>query len=361
MDLTKQNPHLDGLRGIAIITVIVYHYSTGLYIFDFGWMGVDLFFVLSGYLLTGRLYPFLDDKKIIWKFYLNRIIRIVPLYYLFLLSFFGGWFIFTSDITQQQFPIYKNYYLSFFGFFCNWVFILNSNFKHIHLSHLWSLCVEEQLYVLFPLLITIVKDKKILLVTGILMIFLSLFFRIFYFSHNIGENEKIYWNTFYRCDSFLLGFVLFMMIENGYKKNIQLHIRKVFVVTIAIVSLGLVFQGTMRIGEFVSTIGYTIIGIFFCCLIFFLESNEQNILKKITLNKILRFSGKISYGLFLFNWPIFILGFTLTNYFTKLLGYNLNEQSIQILNGFFSLILTYFISIISFKYYESFFMKFKMR
>ena len=127
MDLTKQNPHLDGLRGIAIITVIVYHYSTGLYIFDFGWMGVDLFFVLSGYLLTGRLYPFLDDKKIIWKFYLNRIIRIIPLYYLFLLSFFGGWFIFTSDITQQQFPIYKNYYLSFFGFFCNWVFILKSN------------------------------------------------------------------------------------------------------------------------------------------------------------------------------------------------------------------------------------------
>jgi peptidoglycan/LPS O-acetylase OafA/YrhL len=66
---TSYIPQLDGLRGIAILMVVCFHYFPNTFLFRFGWSGVDLFFVLSGYLLTGRLLPYLDDKKILQKLY----------------------------------------------------------------------------------------------------------------------------------------------------------------------------------------------------------------------------------------------------------------------------------------------------
>jgi peptidoglycan/LPS O-acetylase OafA/YrhL len=83
----KRIPQLDGLRGIAILMVMCYHFFPNNIICNFGWSGVDLFFVLSGFLITGRLYPYLDDKKILLKFYRNRFLRIVPLYFGFLVVF----------------------------------------------------------------------------------------------------------------------------------------------------------------------------------------------------------------------------------------------------------------------------------
>lgn len=87
------NPYFDGLRGIAILMVTGYHYFGRFYIFDFGWAGVDLFLVLYGYLLTGRLFPYISEKGTIIKIYINRFLRIFPLYFLNLIVFIAAFFL----------------------------------------------------------------------------------------------------------------------------------------------------------------------------------------------------------------------------------------------------------------------------
>ena len=170
MNKSNYNPHLDGLRGMAILLVMLYHYFTGFGIFDFGWTGVNLFFVLSGYLLTERLYPYLKDKKLILKFYVNRIVRIVPIYFLFLIVFFATIYIFASAETIRSFSYYSEHIAAFFGYIINWVFITKENHGADHLNHLWSLAIEEQFYLVFPLLVICLKHKKALLLSGLILI-----------------------------------------------------------------------------------------------------------------------------------------------------------------------------------------------
>ncbi len=363
MNQIKHNPHLDGLRGIAILLVMGFHYFTGFYVLDFGWSGVDLFFVLSGYLLSGRLYPHLNDKKLLWKFYFNRILRIVPLYFLFLSIFFICWFAFASQKTIDSYSIYKNNILGFFGFASNWIFIKNISQSFNHLNHLWSLAVEEQFYIIFPILVISLKSKKKLLLAGILILMVVLITRCIYYHYlpNKEEYLKLYWNSFFRVDSFLYGFVLYMLIKNGFTLVMKKYFVVLFSLTISLLSLGILFGGTMRLNSFFVTIGFTLIGIFYAFFIFLVEIEENNFLKKITALHFLRQLGKISYGLYVFHWPIYLFGFSLINLLVNKLNFNLNPVTIQLINALFSFTITYFLSKISFQHFESFFLKWKFK
>ena len=200
----KRIPQLDGLRGIAILMVMCYHFFPNNIICNFGWSGVDLFFVLSGFLITGRLYPYLNDKKILLKFYRNRFLRIVPLYFGFLIVFFVGWFVFVSEPVQLSTTFYSDYWWAFFLFIQNWISIFNEEKSLGYLSHLWSIAVKEQFYLLFPFLIIILRRPKNILVGCLLLILVVLICRIIFFAYS-GQNysyQFIYWNAFFRFDSF---------------------------------------------------------------------------------------------------------------------------------------------------------------
>jgi peptidoglycan/LPS O-acetylase OafA/YrhL len=361
---TSYIPQLDGLRGIAILMVVCFHYFPNTFLFRFGWSGVDLFFVLSGYLLTGRLLPYLDDKKILQKFYWNRFVRIVPLYFTFLIVFFAIWFLFASKQTLSTYPYYSNHWLSFFIFIQNWVFIHYYPSSPGGLTHLWSLAVEEQFYLLFPLFILLIRERRKLFFTAVFLVIVIVIIRSLFFYLNIlnGDYEKTHWNTFFRLDSFFIGFILFLLIEKKITFLNSCSVFKylsLFSFIILLTEICILKNPDAR-NSFYTTVGYTIVAIVYAALICFILSNN-NFLTALTKKSFLKYTGKISYCIFIIHYPLYIAGFGLLNKFLHMYNITITNNALVIINGVCCLPLTYFISHLSFKYYEQYFLKWKYK
>jgi peptidoglycan/LPS O-acetylase OafA/YrhL len=189
INTNKHIPQLDGLRGIAILMVMCYHFFPNNIICNFGWSGVDLFFVLSGFLITGRLMPYLDDKKILLKFYRNRFLRIVPLYFGFLILFFTGWFLLSSKETLSSFRFYNDHWWEFFLFIQNWIFANNLGEVKTHVDHLWSVAVEEQIYLVFPLFILFIRKKTKIFYAALFIIIVIIISRWYYYNFVIPKKR----------------------------------------------------------------------------------------------------------------------------------------------------------------------------
>ena len=161
------SPHileLDGVRGIAILLVLVCHFG---YLFpnpvgnwlSLGWVGVDLFFVLSGYLITRILLNARGSESYFRNFYARRALRIFPLYFLFLGTYFFGLLplahrhglILDRGISDQAW---------FWSYLANW----HTASKHSTLTHLWSLAIEEQFYLVWPTIVAFVPIRRLRLV-----------------------------------------------------------------------------------------------------------------------------------------------------------------------------------------------------
>jgi peptidoglycan/LPS O-acetylase OafA/YrhL len=206
-------PGLNGLRAIAFLIVFGYH----IYYLQFGWMGVQLFFVLSGFLITDillRMRESLPLGRYLLIFYIRRFLRIFPLYYCFLVLMLGvsAWFIAISyrpllmGVLQDQIPYAFFYVYNFY--------IAHRDYQPSPLlDHLWSLSVEEQFYLTWPLLIFITPQKwlKRVFVAGIIAG--PLFRAGLFFAHRTGllvflrESfpDSLYALPFTHLDAFALG------------------------------------------------------------------------------------------------------------------------------------------------------------
>jgi len=148
---------LDGLRGIAVLLVIFFHSGY----LKFGWVGVQLFFVLSGYLISSILIESRRYRLTFYlkKFYWRRVLRIFPLYYLSLLLLAV---LYLSSGFPKQFGVEWPYLFSY-------TFNFSPLTSHFHLSHVfdhfWSLSVEEQFYFVWPFLIFLVPPKRMVWVS----------------------------------------------------------------------------------------------------------------------------------------------------------------------------------------------------
>lgn len=206
-------PGLDLLRAIAIVWVMLFHglrYGTPYRDFSvLGWMGVDLFFVLSGFLIGNQVFKSINKRKElnIGEFYISRAFRILPAYFTVLAIYL---LVPISQEGRGLQPLWQ-----FFSFSVNlFIDIKNSN----TFSHVWSLCVEEHFYLLFPLIVLLIMKRS---GTG-LVIFLSLLIVIIgmYLRADIWLNEiytipiyrdyveKIYYPSYTRLDGLLAGVLL---------------------------------------------------------------------------------------------------------------------------------------------------------
>jgi peptidoglycan/LPS O-acetylase OafA/YrhL len=353
---TKYIPQLDGIRGLAIILVISFHYLGSISLFSFGWCGVDLFFVLSGYLITSRLIVLQKQKKPLIKFYKNRALRILPLYYLTLIMFYAGFNLLVKKENLYLFDFYNHYWLTFVLFLQNWSFIYYDGVKANFLTHFWSLAIEEQFYLIWPfLLYTCFRQKyfyRLIIITVLLIIKTRTSLYLKY--PEWANYPRYFYNTFCRMDAFLIGGCLFL-----FQKKIKVNLIATYSLAASVVIIsGIYFTGNASIANpFISTIGYTLIAITFAGLIYAATINTSKFVSTIFNYKWLRFTGRISYGLYIFHWIVLR---TLEPGLEKwLMQYN--GKTAYGLSLFICLAISYFISAMSYYCFEMHFLKLKSK
>ncbi|HWY99218.1 MAG TPA: acyltransferase, partial [Bacteroidia bacterium] len=149
-------PALNGLRAYAALTVLAYH--TTIAGFWFGWIGIHFFFVLSGFLITNILLNSKEATNYFKVFYARRFLRIFPIYYLLLFGVLAASAIKNQYLKPAWYYIF--YIQNFPMSYSNWHLI--GFFKL--LGHTWTLAIEEQFYVFFPLLVKFLKEKTLVIV-----------------------------------------------------------------------------------------------------------------------------------------------------------------------------------------------------
>jgi peptidoglycan/LPS O-acetylase OafA/YrhL len=237
-------PALDGLRAVAFLMVFCNHY---LYM-PWGWAGVDLFFALSGFLITGILYDSRNEPQRTRNFYIRRTLRIFPLYYGVMLLLLPV----TFHSLSRAFLAWPAYVGNFAWFVPRWgmtsvgPFIVNANFNGftapLFLGHFWSLCVEQQFYIFWPWVVFWVRDRRKLLMICLLSVPACLGLRI------LGEHvlpsqqlahEILYLATPFRIDAILIGGALALLIRGPLPHRVLSISRRLAPAIIAVLCISL--------------------------------------------------------------------------------------------------------------------------
>lgn len=283
---------INGLRAIAVLAVVFFH--AGVPVFSSGWLGVDIFFVLSGYLISNIIVSELNvDKFSFKKFYIRRVRRIIPaLLSTILICIPFVYWLFTPKATIEfinstiaSMFFYANY------FFQNLDFYNTEPTRFMPLLHTWSLAVEEQFYLLFPLFCFLVyRFFKKYFFSFLLTAFL---FSIF-FNSTTGDLIKFYQIAF-RGWELLFGAII-MVINNRYSIK-YINYLGFFIIAYSITSFG----NEMLILN--SLEPKLLVNLGTACV---LLSKNNDLFSKIFLNN--SFSqniGNLSYSLYLFHQPFF--------------------------------------------------------
>ena len=355
-ELRNQYPALDGIRGLAILLVVFFHNFGFLQYFGFGWLGVDLFFVLSGYLITDILVRTVGNKHYLRNFYLKRILRIFPLYYLvlsvtvFILPNISGiW-------DNLQFYVENQWWL--WLYLQNWLYVIKEPEQTNFLLHFWSLAVEEQFYLFWPLVILLLRNPGRLIIATVFFLIVVLITRIILWVNQVEGLEYFGLYTFTRVDGICIGSLLALII---YQDRDWLSKYTGFIVFI-VAGLNFLFYFLNRASDFsfpfFPFIGYTTFAIVFAVLVYEAVQAKTKIINLIFTNPILRFFGTISYGFYVFHWPIYVvLNPWIRNQFNSRM--NLQPMILELLVSILATTLGLMISILSYYFFERRFLRLK--
>ena len=301
---------LDGLRGIAILAVFFYHFGGGQrssnpliriwsILADTGWMGVDLFFVLSGFLITGILFDTAAEKRKVRNFYARRSLRIFPLYY-------GVLFVFLILTPVLQLH-WKAGHLLYFIYFSNMMPVftpgLASPGHTMMVGHLWSLAIEEQFYLVWPFIVWWVKDRKKLLLVCFAIMLGAFLLRAMLVSLGVGFGY-IYPILPTRIDTLVCGGAAALLVRGPSPDRLPLKIVLLFSGAGVLAVLAIMRLSTFG-NQALATVGYTVFAIFFAGLVVCAQQNRGWI-ALIGRWPVLRFFGRYSYGLYMYHGLLFV-------------------------------------------------------
>ena len=363
-------PALDGLRAIAFLMVFASHYVTLVSnspILKWGWVGVDLFFVLSGFLITGILFDALEKPRYFQNFYIRRALRIFPLFYAvwiffllatpflhilwtrynFLMMAYLGNFVIPGGVAGHHFnPTYLAYYPARHP----------GEVRYFLFGHLWSLCIEEQFYLIWPAVVFYCRSRKSLLRICLFVIVLSPLARAACL-HKLLPGT-LYVSTFFRLDTLLVGAAVALWLR-GPSPSTQTMMR---MANTALVSLPLVLALILVLSHHpsasgatnpvLSTIGYTFIA-FIAAAVLLLAINPQTTIARFLRWRPLSSLGRISYGMYLLH------SIPATYFLGKLVI--LAPRHLQFLMPLGAFLFTWGAAWLSFRFFESPFLRLKSR
>lgn len=300
--------NIDGLRAIAVLSVIIYHaFPTWL---PGGFIGVDIFYVISGFLISSILFKTLDKGYFSFlDFYQKRVRRIFPALMLVLTcSYIAGWFTLLGDDFKSM-----GKHLAYgTGFLSNFILLSESGYfdKSGELKaflHLWSLGIEEQFYALWPLLVFFTYRKKMVFFFTMLLIILASFISGAAILHE-HPSEAFYLPQF-RAWELLLGALLaFISIEEQpWLKSLPTIIKRLFSPNIkAFVGLALLIAGIFMLNQQMSFPGWRALIPTIGAVLLISAGSTAWINRHIFANPVMVFLGLISYPLYLWHWPILV-------------------------------------------------------
>ena len=297
-------PQFDGLRGLAILLVLIGH-SGFLEALPNAWMleytrfGVDLFFVLSGFLITGILADSKGSQHYFRNFYARRALRIWPLYYLVLFLAFVIAPLFAPSMRPAAAGIWPA-----FVFYVQNIALASRLTYPFALGATWSLAVEEQFYLTWPVLVFLLKQRTLAFV-AVLLVIMSLSLRLFFHFHG-APLGFVHFFTLSRLDSIAFGSLAALWLRSPSCTIIRWRTR-------AYQFLGLGVAGTILARVLMhrnsSVVGYTLLAFAFTGLlgISLISDPRSSLLGRSVSAAWLRYIGRISYGIYLLHYPLFVL------------------------------------------------------
>ena len=353
-NLFKYRPEIDGLRALAVLPVILFH--AGYNNFEGGYVGVDIFFVISGYLISSIIIYEVELGKFSLKnFYERRARRILPaLFSVILISAPFAWFI----LLPADLELFNNSAFSALTFWSNYIFYFEIDYFETSsrlkpLLHTWSLSIEEQFYIIFPiLLLFFFKFKKkyfiiFISIIAILSLFVAQWGGNLKLTYPFIEKEILFFNQsaltnfflpFGRIWELIIGILISFYIKKNGQPNYYNQIFSLIGIVLILYSI-FTFTKETNYPSFQTlfpTVGTALIIIF---------TNKNTLAFKLFSQKILVFFGLISYSAYLYHYPIF----TFVEYSNFIEFNNLNK--------IFLIFLTFILSYLSWKFIEKPFRK----
>ncbi len=352
----RQIPELDTIRFLSILLVVLHHqfFQSNVFLKWFhnhGWVGVDIFFCMSGFLITSILIKEKTSTGTIdlTSFWFRRMLRLWPSWLLTLgLSFLLVWALSGNNfpVRERLFTMWWHYFLHFGNY--SYIF-----FGKIHtlFSHFWSLAVEEHFYLMWPLVIYFLRSRRAVLTAVFVLILGSWLFRLWHLSR--GETGHILsFSTHTRIDELLMGCALAFYIE----RLRDLRPIEEVLMTLSMFALfwiGLVLCKDNPSSLFLNSVTYTLIGLGTILLLILALRGSRYGLRWFFRNPILSRLGILSYGVYLIHLHTNTVVFGVVNK----LGLNLGEGLLSLIN----LIVPFFPAYFMYVFIDERFAKFRHR
>ncbi len=306
-DVLKHNPALDGIRGTAITLVLLFHLlwangAAGGVVVRFissvrqaGWIGVDLFFALSGFLITGILFDSLGDGHYLKNFYVRRVLRIFPLYYGVLAVL---WVVFHRSPADRHTLALLSGYLQNLPF---WWRQGRETMLISFTNPLWSLATEEQFYLVWPFLILLVRKRARLGWIALGLALLAPLVRVLLLAHG-APIEETYKMTICRADALLGGAWLALQMRGPWREKVLRFAGPAFLLACA-GCLAIAWRnGSFDFEEVraINQCGFSILAVATTSLLAMAQL-PATLVSRAMRAPALRFMGKYSYGLYVYH------------------------------------------------------------
>ena len=307
-DILKYRPEIDGLRALAVIPVILFHVGLGW--FSGGFLGVDVFFVISGYLIaTIIIDEIAEDKFSIVKFYERRARRILPALSLTVILTLSltPFFLIPSQLKDVGQSVFATALFASNYFFYLETDYFNQFSSNTPLLHTWSLAVEEQFYIIFPIIAILLKGRiRHIFIIALVIFFVSLFLAN---ETSLSNRPLAFYSLHTRAWEIMVGVLVAFIFKKYFTgNNASLHVGNSALTNLISGVSFCVLIATFILfdSKIIHPSYYTLIPVFATAALILYTKNGGVVTRILSFKPIVNI-GLLSYGLYLFHYPIFAL------------------------------------------------------